>query len=705
MTIYDFLESEHGKVIPVNDSFYELKKASTFKRLIIKNQEQLNKLTARKPSSVSTIESVVIWEGVKVIPDRAFCRFESLRTLELPSTLCLIGEDAFSSCTSLESIVIPDGVTMIKARTFARCTKLKEVYLPDCVTDICYEAFYQCYSLEYIIGGRGLESINLLAFIGCNNLKEIPTPLTLTDIKQLSSFNYAYLFFEFMCVGNEKSCVNVENDVWRIKDGVKVICDKALSKAVNKAVILPETVRNISLFAFDCKSDECLPKNMNKPKDYFTRNSNHDFHMSFLLIDTVWKDEVTDEDIINIFLYHKDETARTEACRRLWKTPDRNLHSMLDIAATESDKQTIMQRICEYTAAYLSDISEKCRGYLRKRLRKVGEERAYDIVIRQRMHIENVVPKECLDLLGADGLEPYFMEKYLKNCIDIFPFNLQLNNVRMKDGSIAPREFVLSIIYAYIRSKCFYLPGLDTYSDYPDASKKANKAVELVDFDSLVRFIDHLCIEKENRYYLHALKEASPDFKTDKWAIRLFVDSLAEQSAWEEREGFDYEQDVSLPAEKEFNEVDKYKPLTEDEEFDYEEYFDGLYGSEFFTNEEYYYCVNEPIAQESEPIEIHSVSFDSAVAEFGIPQREENLAKEEEGVVDSDYNEGERYRLLGEEEEEEEFDAAEQERLYFEDIRYRFLAVEEDCNYFDHIDLDDYDLDEETFDELCMGII
>lgn len=140
--------------------------------------------------------------------------------------------------------------------------------------------------------------------------------------------------------------------------------------------------------------------------------------------------------------------------------------------------------------------------------------------------------------------------------------------------------------------------------------------------------------------------------------------------------------------------------------YDEEELCAGIFEEdEYCVDDEEEYDLCSSVMPESDTFGIHSISFESAAAEFGVPQIDETLAEAETDNVYSECNEGERYRLLGEEEEEEAFDAAQQERLYFEDIRYRFLAVEEDCAYVDHIDLDDYDLDEETFDELCMGII
>ena len=605
MSINDYIETENGKVIPVEGSLYELRKASPFTRLIIKNQKQMFELSDGDLRNVSYIESVIILEGVYEIPNNAFCGFKSLRTIKLPSTLLLIGEGAFEACTSLERIVIPDGVNEINRRTFEMCTKLKEVYIPDSVTVIHFEVFRNCTSLEYITGGRGLKCIDFPAFVGCSSLKEVPTPLSLTEISCLSNFQSAHLFSDFLCEYNKQSCVNAEGDVLQIKDGVKVICRNALSEAVDKAVILPDTVRNISLFAF-CDNDkrkpyDRLPKSMNKPKDYFRKNCNHDFPMSFLLIDTVWKNRTDNDDLINIYLYHNDEAACMEACRRLWKDPDGTLRAMLSAAATESDKHKMMQRIGTYAAAYLPDISNSTRSYFYKRLHKIGEDSVYDLVIRQRMDLQDIIPGEAIDLLGTDGLEPYFMEKYLENSICISPFTSQLDNVRMKDGSIAPREFVLSILYAYVRENCFYSPKLYTYPDYSDALEKADKAVELLDSDSLVRFINYLRLYPDNQDFLEPLRKSSHDIKSDEWSIMLYAESLAEEYGRSKNTGSDRMQDDPDCAEEELDEGERYRRLAEEEECEEKEYEeDEDYEEECFEDDDEYDYSEEFIADLNE---------------------------------------------------------------------------------------------------------
>ena len=67
-----------------------------------------------------------IYEGVETIATRAFLH-TGITTLELPSTLQTIGEQAFSGCESLVSIDLPAGLESIGGLAFSGCTNLSEI--------------------------------------------------------------------------------------------------------------------------------------------------------------------------------------------------------------------------------------------------------------------------------------------------------------------------------------------------------------------------------------------------------------------------------------------------------------------------------------------------------------------------------------------------------------------------------------------------
>ena len=87
---------------------------------------------------------------VTAIYNGAFDFTGSIRSVKLPSSIKIIGQNAFYNCSSLESIVIPRNVTSIGGTAFAYCNSLKDLTIPDSVEAIGNNAFYKCDKLENI---------------------------------------------------------------------------------------------------------------------------------------------------------------------------------------------------------------------------------------------------------------------------------------------------------------------------------------------------------------------------------------------------------------------------------------------------------------------------------------------------------------------------------------------------------------------------
>ena len=75
-----------------------------------------------------------------------------------------IGDNAFNECSSLESVVIPEGVEKINMGAFNTCKKLTSVTLPNSLTSIGSSAFYGCSSLTQITIPENVRSIASDAF-------------------------------------------------------------------------------------------------------------------------------------------------------------------------------------------------------------------------------------------------------------------------------------------------------------------------------------------------------------------------------------------------------------------------------------------------------------------------------------------------------------------------------------------------------------
>lgn len=90
----------------------------------------------------TSLETVVIDEGVTKIPQNLFAGCEKLSTVVLPDSVDEIGNDVFSEATSLKEIKIPDKVTKLCANVF-RCITDARIELGDNISEIDMQAFLE----------------------------------------------------------------------------------------------------------------------------------------------------------------------------------------------------------------------------------------------------------------------------------------------------------------------------------------------------------------------------------------------------------------------------------------------------------------------------------------------------------------------------------------------------------------------------------
>ncbi len=91
----------------------------------------------------SSLEQVFISRGTKI----GYCAFygcDSIKYVNLPTTITQISDDAFYNCSSLEEIEIPNSTSSIGAWAFYNNTSLKYVVIPTSVTQIGNSAFGNC---------------------------------------------------------------------------------------------------------------------------------------------------------------------------------------------------------------------------------------------------------------------------------------------------------------------------------------------------------------------------------------------------------------------------------------------------------------------------------------------------------------------------------------------------------------------------------
>ena len=114
--------------------------------------------------------------SIKVIHDSAFSGITSLKSIKICDGVTSLPDWCFQNCESLEEVSFPESIDTFGIHCFAGCTKLEEIVLPDKLTEISESLFEGCGSLKSVTIGRNIIKVGSKAFMNCTALKEILMP-------------------------------------------------------------------------------------------------------------------------------------------------------------------------------------------------------------------------------------------------------------------------------------------------------------------------------------------------------------------------------------------------------------------------------------------------------------------------------------------------------------------------------------------------
>ena len=127
------------------------------------------------------ITKVVVGEGITELTDRTFYRYYALETVELPSTLTVLGANGddyysngnvFQGCAALKNIVIPESVTTMGPGVFYGCSSLESINIPAGVTRIERDALRET-GLKKVEFPASVTYFGNMAFRDCKQLTEV----------------------------------------------------------------------------------------------------------------------------------------------------------------------------------------------------------------------------------------------------------------------------------------------------------------------------------------------------------------------------------------------------------------------------------------------------------------------------------------------------------------------------------------------------
>ena len=120
----------------------------------------------------SSLNSVVICDGVTSIGARAFELCNRIKRVSIPSSVTRVNNSAFEKCTRLIYVELPVGITYLGDNVFNYCTRLVDINIPNGVTRIGVDAFFNCESLVDVTLPESITTIDN-AFKLCKSLKKI----------------------------------------------------------------------------------------------------------------------------------------------------------------------------------------------------------------------------------------------------------------------------------------------------------------------------------------------------------------------------------------------------------------------------------------------------------------------------------------------------------------------------------------------------
>lgn len=141
----------------------------------------------------TSLTNITIPDSVTKIERYAFRGCKSLTSINIPDSVTRIDSGAFYMCESLTTIAIPDSVTILGSGAFEHCTGLTDITLPNSLTSIDESTFEYCSGLVNVTIPNSITSIGKRAFRGCKSLRSIKLPNSLISIGSGSRSNGSHI--------------------------------------------------------------------------------------------------------------------------------------------------------------------------------------------------------------------------------------------------------------------------------------------------------------------------------------------------------------------------------------------------------------------------------------------------------------------------------------------------------------------------------
>lgn len=186
----------------------------------------------------------------------------------VPDGVAAIGMRAFEN-SSLVTVALPEGIKVISQNAFNKCKFLKSVSLPDSVETLASYAFQNCSSLEEIVIGSNTNSIHSSSFTGTSSLEKITvSPDNTAFFNGNNGELYSAKDKALLCYPQG----NKTDESLIIPEGIVKLVNATLASDTLKHIHLPSTIdsdQNLLPHFYECTALEKFTVAGNNP-DYTT---------------------------------------------------------------------------------------------------------------------------------------------------------------------------------------------------------------------------------------------------------------------------------------------------------------------------------------------------------------------------------------------------------------------------------------------------
>lgn len=267
-----------------------------------------------------TDEDIVIPDGVEYIDELYNDRrgyLHDVNTIIIPESVTLIYEEAFSDCTAKEITILGDNVTICDW-AFVGCQNLEKLTLAGQNYDIGKGIVNWC---DKLADQEGRIIFRNVMYGYCGDSADIVIPEGVTEISERALYwrkrSQTYGGWDELRVNSVK-----------LPDSVRRIDDNAFLYSLDAD---PNFGTGESITSMRKRT---LPAVMNMPKDYLKQAKGaFDINIVLLLIDGPWKDYITAEDYIAMFINQSNKKL-LELCTKKMSKIDNVFDKMLDAMQT-----------------------------------------------------------------------------------------------------------------------------------------------------------------------------------------------------------------------------------------------------------------------------------------------------------------------------------------------------------------------------------